>query len=198
MKLRWKGCFEREEQLARAELPDNAALLQEPETLEEMAKQSQKMLWWAVIPASSAFVVRWYLWGLPGLWDWFHPLGILWFLLLIVPHELLHAAVYPRKAICELWTSPKNQCLFVICTVPVTKRRFVGISLMPAIVLGILPLLGWCLFPSLKGSVFIAAILQLGACCGDLFNTQNVLRQIPKGAVVQQSGLHTYWYQKEN
>lgn len=138
------------------------------------------MLWWAVIPAAGAFVVRWCLWGLPGLWDWFHPLGILWFLLLMLPHELLHAAGYPQKAACELWVSPKNRCLFVICTAPVTKRRFVGICLLPAVVLGMLPLPLWCLFPAL-GKCVHSGHPAIGRLLRGLFNTQNVLHQSQKG-----------------
>ena len=52
-------------------------------------------------------------------------------------------------------------------------------------------------FPDLQGSAFTFGILNLISCTGDWLNVKNTVQQVPAGAMIQGSGLHSYWYPKE-
>lgn len=194
MKLIWKGKFNSIADLAPADLPAHAVRFKEPDSLAGIAKASlpfhmPPLLLWFALVALKAMI--------HGSVVILHPLGLVLTLLCILPHELLHAAAFPKEARVEIWHSLRNGMAFVYSTAPVSKGRFIYISLLPNLVLGVLPLAVWLFLPPdqlwtgiLSTHAFF--ILPLGA--GDYLNVRNAARQAPKGATLQLSGLNTYWY----
>ncbi|MFR4402093.1 MAG: DUF3267 domain-containing protein [Peptococcus niger] len=74
--------------------------------------------------------------------------------------------------------------------------RFIFISLAPALLLGVVPLVIWSL--SMGTGIFVRSCLPFGAALlfgavGDFYNVANTLRQVPSDAKVQLSGWHSYW-----
>lgn len=119
------------------------------------------------------------------------PLGMAASMLTLFPHELLHAVCF--KGEVELWTNLKMGMLFVVGTEDMSKTRFVFLSLLPNLVFGFLPYVLYLLNPQW---LFLGA---MGALCipmgiGDYYNVYNCLTQVPKGALVYLSGMHSYWY----
>ena len=194
MRLTWQGSYEREEQLPKAELPTNAVCLREPDNLEEVNRQAVRFLPAAMVPVQLADALRCFCWGFPGWSGFFHWGGLVVSIFLLVPHELLHAAAYPRGAECGLWISLHGGALFVTGTSPMSRQRFLWVSLLPACLLSLLPLTAWVIFPAMNGIWFTASALHLVSCTGDFCNCWNMIRQVPKDATIQQSGFHTYWY----
>lgn len=197
MKLIWKGTYHGEEQLPKGELPPQAVPFREPEALPDVIRQARRLLPIAFGIAAAALLVRWLLWGAPGIWGCVGVIGLLLFLPGLVFHELLHAFAYPRHALCQVWLAPREGALLVVSTFPVTKARFLFLSLLPGVVLGVLPLVLWAVSPALQGSAFTFGLLNLISCTGDWLNVKNTVQQVPTGAMVQGSGLHSYWYLKE-
>ena len=197
MKLIWKGIYHREEELPKGELPPQAVPFWEPENLAELNRQVRGFLPVVLGVAAAAILMRWLLWGPPGWWGCFGVVGVVLFLPGLLLHEFLHALCYPLSATCELWLAPREGALLVVSTFPVSKARFLFLSLAPSVVLGVLPLVFWVAFPDLQGSAFTFGILNLISCTGDWLNVKNTVQQVPAGAMIQGSGLHSYWYPKE-
>ena len=117
--------------------------------------------------------------------------------LTLLPHELLHGLCFGRGAEVHLFVSPKDLMAFVVCTRPVSRGRFILMSLLPNLVFGWGPFLLWCLTP--YGGAWSDGLLWFSLCCisfggGDYLNVWNALRQMPRGSVQQISGFHSYWY----
>lgn len=189
MKLVWKGIYKGEEQLPKGELPPNAVPFKEPKTPAEL---SLKATVW-VLPVVVLALLLVYIkslftgvWALPlSLW------GVLLAFVAVLPNELLHAVCFPRDAVVEMYASPKNLMAFVHTTYPVSKRRFIGLSL--------LPMMAWLAVPD---GAWGAILYTFGLCSlalgvGDFLNAFNAARQMPKGALTQLSGFHSYWFMAE-
>ena len=200
MKLKWMGRYTSPEQLPVSQLPPNAVQYAEPEDLSQLVKQAMGYLVLPVLLTAAALILK--RLG-AGHWDFLPSLGsfvagVVLSLVGILPHELLHGLCYPRDAQVQRWVSPKDSAAFVTCTQPVSKIRFLWMCAAPNVVLGLLPLLIWVLLPHWVGFasqlvlVFGAASLMNGV--GDYLNIHLTLSQVPRGAIVQNSGFHTYWY----
>jgi hypothetical protein len=113
----------------------------------------------------------------------------------IYPHELIHAFCFPRDADIEIWFH--TGAAMTHSTHPVSKLRFIVISAMPCLVLGVLPLTIACVShqPSINAPLFFYGALNILFAAGDLMNITNTLIQVPRGAKTQLSGIHSYWYQ---
>jgi len=118
-------------------------------------------------------------------------------LLTVVPHELLHAVCFGKDAEVEVYVAPKQMSAFVVSTHPVSKSRFIFLSLLPNIVFGWLPLVVWAFLPQqgfLMNVFFIFSISCILFGIGDYLNAFNAARQMPKGSMQQLSGFHSYWF----
>ncbi len=194
MKLVWKGIYKSEEQLPKGKLPWGAVPFKEPKTPMEL---SLKASVWVLPVVALAFALV-YIKSLITGW-WALPLnmwGVLLALVAALPHELLHAVCFPKDAVVALYASPKNLMAFVFTTWPVSKRRFIGLSLLPGLALGLLPMLIWLAVPDGSGGglLFTFGLVGMTLGVGDYLNAFNAARQMPKGALTQLSGFHSYWF----
>jgi len=191
MKLIFKGKCKNVNALPESTLPDNAVPFREPEnavTLNLMA---------AVFCIPLGIVILCFLIGkmlLGGSLGGSSVVGFLLALVAILPHELLHAVCFPKDAEVHLYYT--NWGAFVVCDAPITKARFIWLSLTPMLVLGVLSLLVWLFVP---GGFWADALQTFGVLnllfgCGDCVNIWNAARQMPKGSLQQLSGFHSYWY----
>lgn len=117
--------------------------------------------------------------------------GILLSMLILFPHELLHAVCFKKEV--YLYTNLKQGMLFVTGPETMSKGRFIFMSLLPNLVFGFLPYLIFMLFPRLTFLGSLGA-LAIGMGVGDYYNVFNALWQMPKGARTYMHGLHSYWY----
>ena len=198
MKLIYRGRYTGENQLPRADLPPSAVRFREPEDTAALNLAAMKWSLLALAAAAALGVVTIPLRGglVLGAGFWFMA-GFAASFLTLLPHELLHGLCFGRGAEVHLFVSPKDLMAFVVCTRPVSKARFILMSLLPNLIFGWLPFLLWCLTPySGAGSDIL---LWFSSCCisfggGDYLNVWNALRQMPRGSVQQISGFHSYWY----
>jgi len=195
MTLKFKGFIKDYNTLAKSALPQNAVRFKEPNnavTLNLVAS-----LW--CVPLFIIILIFWStkdaIWDMDFLDTFFNLYGVLVSLLFIVPHELLHAVCFPKNAKVDLYFT--NFGAFVISSYPIKKIRFIMLSLLPSVILGIIPLIIWALIPNnnlLTEILFSFGSLSLLMGCGDMINVFNSITQMPKGSVQQLSGFNSYWY----
>lgn len=203
MAIRFRGMLQDFSQLEYGFLPPGAQKLNEGEDLENIIVQAMRQSLPLFLLVAALTVVR--LWK--GL-DWsrgvhFSELmlgSLVWivvYFLLIVLHECLHALFFPRRAVKDVWFY-QMQAAMVYCNTPVTRTRFIVMSLTPAVILGFLPFAGWLFGAALVSPVFSLLWLAMSwsmifGGLGDFYNVRNVVEQVPKDAWVFNYGIHTYW-----
>lgn len=119
-------------------------------------------------------------------------------ILLTVLHELIHAVTVPQGHEVQVWSYLDKGAMFVFFPEPVSRLRFVAVSLAPNIVLAFIP---WLILlvaaPLLPGQaywwIFIQAFLMSVGGIGDYANVWHTLTQVPKGGLVHSYGLNSYW-----
>lgn len=201
LKLIWKGKFNGVEDLPIGELPKNAVRFEEPESAEELAKETRRFLIPVVIFLIIVIFLRIKINGFFGVSDVINIFGIILIPFSILPHEYLHAIFFPKDAEVEMWYSIKQRLALVTSTTAITKKRFIFLSLFPNIVFGFLPLIIWIFIPSymsfISGILFTFGFISLIMGVGDFMNIYNTIKQVPKGAMTQISGFNSYWFFKE-
>ena len=86
--------------------------------------------------------------------------------------------------------------VFVLGLEPMTKKRFIFMSLLPNLVFGFIPYFLALTIPQLSFlGVFGALCIGMGA--GDYYNVFNALTQMPKGSYAYMHKMNTYWYVDE-
>ncbi len=126
---------------------------------------------------------------------WQIPIGCLLSMLCLFPHEIIHALCF--RGDVYMYTNFGEGMLFVVGPEVMTKTRFIVMSLMPSIVLGLLPFIVGMIFPKLIIlAVFGAVSASSGA--GDFYNVYNAITQMPRGALTYLYGFNSYWYMPES
>ncbi len=198
MKIVFKGKFTSLEELPKAELPPDAVKFREPESMLALNLAVVPYFLVPIALTALAFLIKLLLYHQLGSINLFSFWGVLLSLIMIVPHELLHAAAFPKDAEIEIWYSLRYMVAFCVSTYPTTKARFIWLSLLPAMVLGVIPLMLWAVISitdaALSSLLLTFSVFSLLYCCGDFMNVKNALTQMPKGGITQLSGMNSYWY----
>lgn len=197
MKLKWKGIYKSKDQLPVGDLPSHAVKFKEPNSMLELNVVAALFVIPVLILIFLAILIKSLLIKEIVDMNFFNIWGFILAILMIIPHEFLHAIVFPKGEKVELWASPMALAVFVVSTAPISKGRFIFLSLLPNIVFGLIPLIIWILLPqnlAITEIVFSFALLSLLLGVGDYLNVFNAARQMPKGAIQQLSGMNSYWY----
>jgi len=197
-KLVFKGFYKNEEQLPKGILPSNAVKFKEVSPLGEIDATI------VLLFVSTLIFISLVLIGSTAIHGSFNmrvSLGGVWlFFIALLPHELLHYLAFGEGSVVELYIAPKHLALFVTSTTPMTKKRFIYISLLPNIVLGLIPCLAWMLLPynEMYSDILITfSVMMLLAGIYDYYNAFNALHQMPRGSMHQLSGSSSYWFMPE-
>lgn len=116
-------------------------------------------------------------------------------MLFLLPHELLHAICF-RETV-YFYTYLEKGLLFVVGPEDMSKSRFIFMSLLPNIVLGLIPYIIAMINPSLIVLGFFGA-LSISCGTADYINVFNAVTQVPKGAFIYMYGINSYWYMPKN
>lgn len=200
MNIVWKGRFRHIEQLPEGNLPDNAVKFNEPETFLTLNLMASIF----VIPVFCIAGISYYVKTFMGLtvdfWGMFNIMGFVMSVIMLIPHEYIHAIAFPKQAEVQVWYSIKNMMMFTYSTYPTSKLRFIISSLLPSFIFGFIPLAIWMFIPNgsteFSKTLFSFAFFSLVLCIGDFLNVLNAATQMPKDSVTQLSRMHSYWYMK--
>ena len=200
-KIRYMGKFESYDDLPVADLPDNAVMYKEVDSIEKLSRIGTVIGLAVSIPAILIVLIKRDFDVMSIFYDGTDCIfiGVILQLLSLIPHELIHGLTFPAGADVQFWQALRKGALFVTSTEPMKKSRFIGMSLAPNIVFGVIPILIYVIFPitSVTRALMTLGILSVMSAGGDLYNVYNTLRQVPNGAYVVLSGIHTYWYCKQ-
>ena len=115
-------------------------------------------------------------------------------------HEMLHGIAFPTGSTVYIGIIKGNFSGYATSTDPMNIIQCVVYYLLPAFVLGIVPLLGFVLDKEKKSTFcwfcYGFALIGLVQTAPDWFGLFPILRQVPRNAIIQMSGWHTYWYLK--
>ena len=196
-KIKWIGII-KEACAPVAVLPESAKRIDEPENPTELQKKALPYGAVSLALCIAVMLVKTISAGARTV----NPFAILLFIILFLPimlflHEIMHAIVYPPEAMAEIGFAPKHFAAMVLVSHPLSRRRFLLSTLAPA-ALGIIPLVlfiitppSWHFLNSLTFSLYCIGFITPYP---DYFMAVNILRQVPKNAVVQFSGDRTYWF----
>ena len=197
-RVRYKGKFSSYDDLPKADLPENSVMYEEVDSVEEIAKVGSLI---GLIPFAVEIVLiiikrSFSLVGIIDDLSFVLLVGSILYLLSLVPHELIHALCFPKDAEVEFYQALKKGALFVTGTSPMTKKQFIIMSLMPNIIFSVIPVLIYMIvdISTFTRVLVIFSLYSALSSGGDLYNVYNTTRQVPKGAHVVMSGIHTYWY----
>lgn len=197
MKLIFKGKFTSYDDLPKGDLPENAKAFKEPKTM--VGINLMALLF--ALPAAIVMFILLSLFGGSEMYESHRLWGLIIALALAPLHEYIHALFCGKDAEVCMYYSLKHFMMFVITLNPMTKARFIVMSFMPSLILGWLPFwAGLLLCPdtAFGGILMAAGVFGTLMGCGDYMNIFNASMQMPKGALTQLSGMHSYWYVPEN
>ena len=202
MRLHYKGKYNGDESsLPQRKHPSNAVKFKEPDSMRSLAIIANII---AIVIGIIFFVIL----GIVFLrylerssFD-YRDLNALNFLLpcfasllVLFPHEFLHAICFKKDV--YLYTNWSKFLLFVVGTEDMSKFRFIFLSLLPNLIFGFIPFAIFLFIPQWIGlGLFGAACIASGA--GDYINVFNAITQVPNKAIVYMSGMHSYWYMKND
>lgn len=203
MAIRFRGALEDFSQLDYGYCPPDATPLKEADVLDNVILQAMRQSVPLFLLVGALSLVRLFK-GLDwsqdfSVWQVLFAMAVwsvLYFVLIIV-HEWLHALFFPRRATKDIWIY-QLQAAMVYCNTPVSRTRFIVMSLAPAVLLGFLPFVAWLLWAAVPNPVLSLAWMSMSwsmifGGVGDFYNVRNVIEQVPKNALVFNYGIHTYW-----
>lgn len=198
MHLHVMGKLESEDQLPSSVLPEGAVRFDEPDTMKDIAWASARYLPPTLLATCIIYVAGQVLgrapanpFTWPGLW------GLVFTFAFIPAHELLHAVCLPREAEAQMWYSFTDALCFIYSPAAVTKTRFIIMCAAPNVVLAWAPMLLWLVLPlnyAQSSYLFCFAALMAINGIGDYMNIHAARTQMPRGALEQMSGIHSYWF----
>lgn len=195
--IKWAGVLNDNDLNVKGNIPVNAHRIIEAETMNQMMIQALPF----IVPSTILLFISMFIKTKLANKVVVNPIaifiGFLIGFLLIIVHEYLHAIVYPKEADIKIGILPKRFAAVVLVSYPVTKIRFIIMSLLP-LVLGIVPLIAfWIVSPDLlflNGLLFGVSAIGLTSPYPDLYNVYNVIRQVPNGAKIQFYEEGTFWF----
>lgn len=198
MKLIFKN-FTSYDDLEKGVLPEDAVCFEEGDTIEEVLKAAMWYHYPLIGLVLTIIFLKWFVFKSLGLSLLGFVIGSILSLPFLMVHELIHALLLPKNEPIYIYQALKKGVLFVLSTEAMSKGRFIVMSLMPSLVLGVLPLISWLFLEKglVSSTVFFFSLPMLFGGIGDLYNVSNTLKQVPKGAYVKLSGIHSYWFFKK-
>ena len=178
-------------------LPKNAIQVIEAESQAELLMQS----YFLIIPLIIGFVA---FIVIGKKKEWFVPskkgfiLGAVFSFLLQGLHELLHGLAFPAGSTIHLGIIKANFSGYATSTAELNIFQCIFYYLLPAFVLGIIPLL-FFITDKKQNSTFCwfcygFAMIGLIQTAPDWFGLFPIIQQVPGDAIIQMSGWHTYWH----
>ena len=122
--------------------------------------------------------------------QWQMMLGCLTSMIILFPHEILHAICFKEDV--YLYTNWFHGLLFVVGPETMSKGRFIFMSLLPNFVFGLIPYVIGMIVPHLF--LVSLGVLATGMGAGDYYNVINAVTQMPKGARTYLYQFNSYWY----
>lgn len=116
-------------------------------------------------------------------------------ILIIVPHELVHALLFPSSIFSDkivIGSYIKGGVFYAHYSGEMSKRRFIIDLLGPFTIFTVIPIM-LSLFIYKNELLVILGIINGVASIGDLIGTGIILKNVPKNSIVRNKGYKTYF-----
>lgn len=196
MKLIFRGKFKSYDDLPKGNLPENAVMFKEPKSMAMINVVAGVI---AVVLALVLFVIL----DLANRRECMYykaEWGFLVTVLLMLPHELIHAVCMAGKdEVVYMFYSIKYFMIFVTYPGQMSKARFIITNFAPSFVLGWIPFIVGLIIPEgeIASVLLSSGFLGIVCGCGDMINVINAAIQMPRGSITQATGLNSYWFMPE-
>ncbi len=191
--IQWMGNRPWDTDFPETPMPEHAHALLRPENIFKAS------LPYGIAPLAVCYFlifVKWVWLGEMEAHPAYMPLGILLGLGLIPVHEYLHALCYPKDCTVYVGICLEKCAAFAVCHAPISRRRFIGMSLAP-VLLGVIPLAIFLLAPPsalLSGICIPSGIIGMLSPMPDYMDVHLVCRQVPRNGTIHTSNQGFYWY----
>ncbi len=199
-KVKWVGIIDGVSKYQSAEYDPDAIKLDMPKSSGAMMLHALPFLLPSLAVLIPTVFLKLYFEETPPVYPPYMLIGIAIGLLLLPVHELLHGAVFPRGATVYIGFYPKAFAFMALCSYPLSRRRFVLMSIIPYL-LGLIPFIVFAALPSTYiitcSILFGAAMIGLITPYPDLYNVYKVMRNVPRGGKVYFDGDDTLYISPE-
>ena len=127
-KIIWCGNKSWDTDFPENTLPNNAKRIERPDNI------FKSSLLYGILPLIFSYAIiciKWFMIGEKAMNPIYVPFGIILGLLLLPVHEVLHGVCYKKGQKVYIGICLKKFAAFAVCHEPISKRRFVIMSLMP-------------------------------------------------------------------
>ncbi len=195
--IKWAGVVRGElASYQQGQLPANAVKLAMPATTSELMRKAAIFLLIPFVVIFAAMFGKTFLSRQVSVDLWGVLAGVLAGFPGLLLHELLHAIPYPRQAVVYIGFYPKSLAAMALVSYPLSRRKFIRMSLLPML-LGAIPMLLFLLLPAgllkLNGFLFGFAAMGLTSPYPDYYTVFQVLRQTPSRCRLQFAGDDLYY-----
>lgn len=199
MKIRFMGFIKDLSKIPENIIPDNAVPFKEPKTMGTATIVSGLFSMVALGIVYAMSLLLGFLRDFNAITYFFDLRGLGLLVLLIIPHEILHALCYPKKSTVNIYILAKYLSGCAWSSTPISKKRFIIMSLFPYFVISVVPLIILMFVPHnelvLQTLIGLASYSAL-SCGGDFLNAFNALTQMPNNSMEILSNINSYWYIK--
>ena len=194
MKIAWKGFMNEHNLFTYSDLPGDAQKL--------ISDKSAWMMYLLIIPILLIAYIGIKL-RLPYVTEsmftrWAPLVGVILSAPFLVVHEFIHAICCPRASEIFLYVTSAGICLIPTC--PLSKRRYIVMAMMPAVILGFFPFLVWLFHPELNVQIspilFGFSLGSLSMCIGDIYNVILASTKMTAESVLVTSGKDCFYFRK--
>lgn len=188
-KIHWIGIIEEKKikEYQRGNLDSKAIKIKMPKNMPELMIKSLPFLIPALIIMFVSMTVKTVINQQNIVNGLFILIGVIIGFILLLVHEYLHSIVYPKEA--KSYIGITKPITFVSLTsYPISKRRFIAMSLLPYI-LGIIPLVLFWVCPAnlieLNGIFWGTACMGMASPYPDSYTVYQIIKQVPKNKKIQ-------------
>lgn len=197
-KIIWKGIIKSEKDFPTADIPKNAKKLDSEEDMKKMQIKALPFMIPSVLICFICIFTKTFIANEKVINVGFLFLGVIIGFLEILVHELLHAIAFPKNATVYIGVMPKSFTAVALSSSPVNRNRFIFLSILP-IILGLIPLVIFCFssndLKELNGILFGMSIMGMISVYPDIYNIFNILKVVPKNAIIQNNKNETYYFE---
>lgn len=119
---------------------------------------------------------------------------ILWLIIMLVIHELIHLIFIPNFIKSEkTYVGLTLFGGFVFTEEEISKSRYIIITIAPFVIISLILPVVLSLFGLLTTTLKVLIILNSLGSSVDLLNLILVIKQVPKNAILKSNGPYTYW-----
>ena len=197
-KIIWKGIIKSEKDFPTATIPKNAKKLDSEEDMKKMQIKALPFMIPSFLLCFICVFVKTFMAREKVINVGFIFIGVIIGFLLILVHELLHAIAFPKYATVYIGIMPRSLTAVALSSSPVKRNRFIFLSILP-IILGLIPLVIFCVssnyLKEIHGILFGMSIMGMICVYPDIYNIFNILKVVPKNAIIQNNKNETYYFE---